>query len=229
MVEELQWDSNFFGFPVGRIDVDAVKEESWKAALAEKKHYRVIYIFSDHEIKTVPPEVTITDIKVTFRKEINQVEKDLSSISEYDPHKHSYEELLDLVYLSGTYSRFKKDVGFSYKGFLKLYREWIDISIRLETTKVLVKQNSGVIAGFITLDEVSKETSKIGLITVHPEYRGKNLGTQLIQACQQVALDQGKSILEVSTQDDNVAAKNLYVKNGFKINKIKYIYHLWNQ
>lgn len=229
MIQKLSWDSNLFGFSVGKLEWFEGEEKTLKSLLAKDNQYAVVYVFADHEILLELPPVTATDIKVTFCKELQQVQEIAASILEYDPQKHKYQELLDLVYLSGTFSRFKQDVRFTEEDFSKLYQEWIDKSIKSETTKVLVQEQDGNLGGFITLEEVSTESCRIGLTAVHPDYQGKSIATQLIQKCQNMAFVEGKSRIEVSTQDKNVAAKNLYAKNGFKKQKLKYIYHLWNQ
>lgn len=229
MIKKLEWDSEFFHFPVGKLEISERQEEIVKAALAEKNHYSLIYIFADHEISALLPGITTSDVKITFHKIVKQPQEFANAIVEYDSNKHSYQELLDLVFLSGTFSRFKKDVRFTEKEFFKLYQEWIDKSIQSETSKVLVYEEGGALGGFITLEEMAKKSCRIGLIAVHPDYQGKNIATQLIRTCQSIAYEQGKKIIEVSTQDENIAAKSLYVKNGFEIIDAKYIYHLWKQ
>ena len=229
MIEKLSWDSNFFGFPVGKLEWLEGEEETLIELLTKDHQYTVMYIFADHEISLELPGVTTTDIKVTFCKELKQVQEYQGSILEFDPQKHKYQELLDLVYLSGTFSRFKQDVRLSEEDFSRLYQNWINKSIQSETTTVLIQEQDNTLEGFITLEEVSRESCRIGLIAVHPDHQGKSIATQLIRKCQNIAFELGKSIIEVSTQDKNVAAKKLYAKNGFKNQKIKYIYHLWNQ
>ena len=84
------------------------------------------------------------------------------------------------------------------------------------------------IIGFITVGEKTKNTSLIGLIAVKKEARGMGVAKQLILKAIQESIKKNYKEMEVITQEDNLAAMELYKKTNFQIkNKIN-IYHFWN-
>ena len=183
--------------------------------------------FLDSEINT-DLNWRLVDKKVLFTKKL-ELSNDNSDIEEYKSIKHSYQELLDLTYLSGNSSRFFQDANFNNNEFEKLYKEWIDKSISNEIAfKVLIKSINNKIAGFVTLGKDDDETSQIGLIAVNKLFQGRNIATSLIKECENLSLQKGYSKLNVTTQLNNKAAIKLYKRNNFRINSIKYIYHFWN-
>ena len=148
---------------------------------------------------------------------------------EFDLKIHSYEELLDLAFLSGNLSRFKVDSNFSNNEFEKLYKEWVNNSINKKIAfKTFVKTVQKKVVGFITLGEKDADTAKIGLIAVNEMFQGKRIASKLIKSCEIISKQNKYAGLEVSTQFSNNQAMAFYKKNDFEINKITYIYHLWN-
>ena len=105
MIDKLIRDSNFIGFPVGKLEWSDTEKEDILKILTEDNRYAVVYIFSDHEIPLKLRGVTATDIKVTYLQQVDRLQNLSDFIVEYDPEKHSYEKLLELVYLSGNFSR----------------------------------------------------------------------------------------------------------------------------
>ena len=76
---------------------------------------------------------------------------------------------------------------------------------------------------------IGKKNSKgaIGLIAVNKEYRGLNIGKQLIQNAINYFNSISVTKLEVVTQGKNKQACLFYEKCNFKIKKIEYVFHFW--
>jgi len=222
-IQYLEWDTNFFGFKIGKL----ITNRNINLNALQNTSYKLIYIYSNTNLNNIMP----IDTKVIFKKNINQLNiYNLESIEEFDVMKHSYTELLDLVYLSGIHSRFKIDNKFSDIDFKRLYQKWIDESINKNIAfSVLIKTIKKEIAGFITLEIANEKTSKIGLIAVSPKFQGKGIATQLIKKAETVSKEEGFIELQVATQLINKPAINLYKKNGFKMHSVTNIYHLWNK
>lgn len=70
------------------------------------------------------------------------------------------------------------------------------------------------LAGFGTL-HFKEECAIIGLIATEQSYRGKGIGTHVVQGLIAYAIQNQKKILIVKTQATNVFALNLYGRNGF--------------
>lgn len=219
MVEYLSWDSDFFGKKIGKLNASQTLDE--QVLKRESFGYDLVYLFSDCKINIDLNEV---DVKITFLKKIDFSEDQFDiEIENFDINKHSYNDLLELVYLSGHESRFKNDkINFSDKLYRKLYKTWIDKSLNSPDTLVLVSTDIHGINGFITCS-VDKIDNKIGLIAVAERSQGCGIGKKLIRTVEEYL--NPDSNLFVSTQEKNVGACRFYQKNGFSINNKTYIYH----
>ncbi len=60
------------------------------------------------------------------------------------------------------------------------------------------------------------QLSRLYSIAVNPEFRGQKIAQQLVEKCEQSALEQGSTTLRLEVRNDNLAAKNLYQKLGYK-------------
>ena len=216
-VKKLIWDSEFFGYNIGMLDINSC---DFNTELHLNPEFDLIYLFSDKKQQSKHILAPI-DIKVNYKKEITPIDKMPQNIEEYNGQL--IDELIYLALLSGHHSRFKKDT-FLAVHYEKLYLVWIQKSISgTLADKVLVYKNNNDILGFVTLKATSEHV-QIGLIAVHDKHWGKGVGTSLLQAVSFVYPN--KKII-VATQEENQGATALYEKNGFHIDKKKYIYHLW--
>lgn len=224
MIKNLNWDSDFFGYKVGRIDIG--NEE---LPLPQMDDYKLIYGFSNELIPNW--EKYLYDKKTTYFQDLlDESEFNYTlNITEFQNQKHNYLELLNLAYASGEYSRFYLDKNFKRQEFQRLYKRWIDNSIeKVSDYKIFVAEDGEKIIGFITVGKKNDGLSDIGLLAVSSEARGKRVATQLIQFAKEFSLKHNLNKLQVVTQLDNTPACKLYEKTGFKIKEINYIYHFWN-
>jgi dTDP-4-amino-4,6-dideoxy-D-galactose acyltransferase len=226
MIEKLVWDSDFFNLNIGK--VTTTETNLIGISKNELNQFDLVYIFSEHGLKENLPKVQLLDVKVNFSK-TNFCFKEVANISDYDDSKHNYNKLLELTFLSGIYSRFKKDNKFSAGSYEKLYKMWIDRSIDKSIAQhVLVEIFEGELTGFVTLQFKPNATGVIGLIAVDPLFQGKKIASRLIQACENLCVLNNINVLEVSTQLDNKPAMRLYENSKFTIKKQQFIYHHWN-
>lgn len=133
------------------------------------------------------------------------------------------EKLVDLAYLSGTYSRFKIDARLDNQEFEKLYNLWI--SIAFEKKKLLVAPEQ---AGFVTYS-VEKELGRIGLIAVSEKDQGKGWGKKLVKAAESKTHQAGAKEMLIPTQQTNIPACKLYQSLGYTPVEKTYVYHWWKE
>jgi len=237
----LDWDSNFFGYTVASMDSEDL---IYSDLIALKNDFntndiKLIYIIIDNaknrsdnylkKVKGLTQNVgaSLIDKKVIFEKEINYCQIETNNIVVYNDKLFDRSELYKLALISGEYSRFNMDVKFSNNEFERLYYKWIDNSINgTIADKVFIYQENNTILGFITM-VLSQNKAKIGLIAVNPESRGKSIGRQLINYCEDYCFMNNLKTLSVATQLQNEIAMKFYSNIGFKTKKINYIYHLW--
>jgi dTDP-4-amino-4,6-dideoxy-D-galactose acyltransferase len=225
LIEELKWDSNFFGIKIGRLKLDEpLTHLDELRSICEKNNYKLIYIFSQLRQPVLEKQqILLADQKVTYGKDHHGFALITSPII----HSHNSildKQLIQLAFLSGTYSRFKKDPHLSPK-FEEMYTRWIEgaVSRRL-ADDVFVAMKDENIAGFVT---VSKEGNKgkIGLIAIAEELKGKRMGEMLIQSAEHWYRKNDLKYAEVITQYDNKSACRFYEKNGYTVKSVEYIYH----
>ena len=220
IVEPLTWDSDFFGFKIGKLaltskqDFESIKENS-------TLDYELIYLFSESPISNL----TCVDEKVEFEKQLDSsVDYDSSSVVVWQEGINN--DLVELAILSSHSSRFKKDTRLNHK-LNDLYTMWIEKSIEgILADYVLVAIENDSILGFLTL-KMHDAYSKIGLVAVKDEAQGKGIGSHLMRKAFQLTIENEKNLIRVITQKENEGAMKYYAKNGFLIHKKEYIYHYW--
>ncbi|NJB37075.1 GNAT family N-acetyltransferase [Croceivirga sp. JEA036] len=228
-IERLEWDSEFFGYEIGKLSWEQTFDFQFLKGYALESNYRLIYIFSETPISEL--ETYLVDRKVVLSRDLNDCISTKDDLQLIVPYKHTAENftaLLELVLESGVYSRFKLDKNFENKEYEKLYEEWIKKSLEKDKHVCYVYLDNNLIHGFITLEEKENYLSDINLIAVHNSARGKGIGNKLINKSIQISKKRGLTKIQVATQMANSPAMKLYKKNGFRIQKVSHIYHYWN-
>jgi len=222
----LEWDSDFFGYKVARLDLG----NSTELPPLPASDFKLIYIFNRQEIKGM--ESKLVDKKAYFQTtllDLEEVPNQSILIEAFDRRKHSSEELVALTLESGIFSRFFVDPNFKDGEYEKLYRRWIENSVdKKSALEVFVAVERGHILGFITVGEKGTALADIGLLAVSPQARGKKIAKTLVQHVKSYALKKGFKRMQVVTQLDNQPATRLYEATGFELNELTYIYHIWN-
>jgi len=225
------WDSDFFGKNVGIISVENLDNLTDILEEAKNANYQLIYAFGNKDF-FVDDEILkqfnghLVDRKVIYAKTVEALKEPAIFASKYEGNELTA-ELEKLAYLSGYYSRFKLDNNFEENVFYRMYKIWIENSVKhLIADNVFIVKEGNAIKGMVTL-KVDTEKGYIGLFAVSPKMQGKGYGKALINACETELLSKGISTLEVPTQSDNIQACKFYEKYGFKIKNIKNIYHFW--
>lgn len=227
MISKLEWDSNFFGYDVAKIVLDNESEIN----LSITKPFVLTYLFSAEHKSEI--ENKLVDIKCNYIKEIKKVViENTIEIDEYKVHINSFDEIKELVFLSGIYSRFRKDPKFTNNEFEKMYSIWFQKSLfncGSGIGKVFIIKEEKIIVGFVTLDFEDSNNARIGLIATGLNAQGKGYASKLIKRCEKECLSRNISYLKVATQGLNEAANGLYKKNNFILDSKTYIYHHWNK
>jgi ribosomal protein S18 acetylase RimI-like enzyme len=230
-IEYLTWDSDFFEIKTGRFFVKS--PTCFERVLLEAQHlgYMLVYAFVEKDIlidESILKKFNghLADRKIIYEKRIKEKVENPNFISEYTDDNLCL-DLEQLAYESGKYSRFKLDKNLSKDYFYRLYKTWIEKSIKKQIAdNVFVVKENNVIGGMVTL-KVDNEKGHIGLIAVSPDSQGKGYGKALINACENQLIDKGISELDVPTQGDNIQACKFYEKCGFQIKETINIYHFW--
>lgn len=231
VVEKLAWDSSFFGFDVGRIVLDGEVGVERLAEAITASGCICVYVFlpldsADASGKWDCARRALTDIggrchdtRTIYKKEIHADTSPRSPV----PVSTLTPRLESLALESGGMSRFFKDERF-HPFFEKMYKTWLRKDF--ETGKVFAHRGLDDFDGLATVT-IDGGTGRIGLVAVDGRSRGKGVATNLLRDIDSWLLANGVGNVEVATQGDNVAARQLYEKSGFLIATQKEIWHVW--
>ncbi len=222
-VQKLNFDTELFGYEVASCALtEECNEIPGEIAQINAK---LTYLISNSELNIGLPCI---DEKTFLGRPVSAAELlPCEAVLLEETETETYNQLLNLAYQSGIYSRFKTDTGFQNHEFEKLYKIWLDKSISGDAADAIyVIERGNRKVGFITLQKKDGAVD-IGLIAVDENYRGESLGGKLIQAGINWTLNQQFNRITVTTQKQNAAAMNFYHKNGFEVIRTQYIYHIW--
>jgi dTDP-4-amino-4,6-dideoxy-D-galactose acyltransferase len=222
---KLVWDSTFFGYEVGKVELE--DNEVLSANQLAVNNYQLIYIFSNQQlasaqINEIPAQ--LVDVKLLLGKPVilgKEQDESIVLITQLS------DDLINLAIQSGWYSRFKLDAKFKNKEFERMYTAWITSSIERDDVVVFGYMSNQQLVGFISLS-TKNNAADIGLIAVDETQRGMHIGSKLIVMADVYAQQNSLTRITVNTQQENSSALKFYTKNGFDILKRTYIYHLWN-
>lgn len=227
----LNWDSEFFGKKVYQIDAfSEIPEGEWEAVVNEKPD--LIYcIIEAPSLKTV--EFMKQQGGILYDNKIKYLKQGFTTSAPKNNEFHCEnislltEDLEEMVYQSGSFSRFNLDPCLSVR-FKDLYKEWIlgSLNKKLADEVLLAKDNKGNSVGFITLS-IRDGIGNIGLIAVTEHSRGRGVGQFLMQEADNFFRKKQASAATVVTQIDNIPACRLYEKMGYTITKNQSIFHCY--
>jgi len=233
IIKTLEWDSQFFGYPVARINFDKEGSDCLDDLFLniESKKLRVTYFYVPPAEKELISRITkkggiLVDQKVIFSKNTEKHNKYSNDIIEFQGIDLNI-KLIELVLQAGKYSRFRLDRNFNKREYQRLYIEWLSKSLKkVIAFKTLVAKEGSDIVGITTLGEKAK-FADIGLVAVDKNFHGQGIGCDLIHSADNVANEKGIKEIKVATQLKNKGACRLYEKCHFQIEKITNIYHYW--
>ncbi|MFW5700612.1 MAG: GNAT family N-acetyltransferase [Cyclobacteriaceae bacterium] len=232
-VEKLEWDSNFFGFLVYKINISSPLElNSNLICNLFKNNVRLIYVFLEKGVisSDILAKVNgkLVDTKVIYSKKLEHIFLQKKSyITEFEG-PYLDEKLFELVFQSGEESRFKKDKLLPEGSFERLYTIWIEKSLKNSNThKFFIYQLDNEIVGFISV-EIKDKFGQIGLIAVDYSHRGKGIGKELLMKAESFLFSKNIYELRIPTQKTNNRACKFYEGCDYKVLNQTNIYHLHN-
>lgn len=230
-IELLKWDTCFFKFNVGRIEIDSINSLSEIQKVLDESFFRIVYIQIKNptrdEIEQISRIAPLMDERVIFEKRVCNVP--LSVSQRLEKYKGTMTSgLLELAWTSGTFSRFNLDANFR-PYFKQLYQCWLERSIQGDLADALfVAYDGSLPVGFVTLASKDKMSGQIGLIAVSCDYRRKGIASLLLRNSEAWCHENECKVLQVTTQATNLSACRLYTKYGFNTKKKYGIFHYWN-
>ena len=224
MINKLDWDSTFYGLEIAEYFIDT------QSLLDIQYKYDLIYVLCEtgKEIILKGYSESYKENKIIyFKKLFNLNELDKKEVISFSKTNFSRDELYNLAFESGKYSRFKKDKKFSNQQFENLYIKWIDNSLDFNfADDILIYVEENKIVGFISY-KIKNEEATIGLVAVLPNHQGKGIGKKLLQVVENELIKNDIKALNIPTQKENKEACSFYEKLEYKIKESITIKHFW--
>lgn len=227
--EPLEWDSDFFGFPVARLVSGGAESLEEALQLADANGVRCLYFLCPSEDlpllhRALDAGFRPYDIRLELSADLGRASASPQDVREATADDTPTLETLAAERLLG--SRFWSDPRFPRDRVRDLYVAWMRRG--LSTAPLRKTIVAGEVEGFVTCRfEQEGEVGVIELIAVSPAQEGKGVGDALVQGAGQAFLEAGLKKSEVVTQGSNIAAQRLYQRSGYRTARVGLWLHRW--
>ena len=232
--ELLEWDTEFWGVPIGRVVGREVgpKVDEWASA----NGIACMYFLAPSDAPEAVRAAEESGFKlVDVRVELDRPSSGDEAIAIRPARADDVDQLRTLagrVHRGET--RFYADPGFADERCDELYALWIERSVAGWADEVfvaeaeLVADSHKLVAGYVSCHaDEARGRGSIGLIGVGEAARGQGVGASLVNAA--VAWSRGRGLPNVSvvTQGRNVQAQRLFQRCGFRTAAVDLWFHKW--
>jgi len=231
----LEWDSAFFGFPIGEAHAATAADVAAADEWARAEHVRCLYLLVSSDQFGLVREAEsqgfrLTGVRMSFTAEA-PFKADLSGTGETRVRPARPTDVAALERIASTAhpdTRFFADPGFDRRDCARLYETWIRRSIEGWADHVLVAaaEASNDPVGYVTLHRRGDE-ARIGLIAVASETRRAGSGRALMVDVFRWCDRNGIQRLGVATQAQNTSALRFYLRCGFNVDQVDFWLHKW--
>ncbi|KKD54564.1 MULTISPECIES: GNAT family N-acetyltransferase [Paenibacillus] len=231
MLKLLHWDSIFFAMNMAEVSTTSEVSNSYFQHVIEKNKLDFIQALCEiDDITTIHflenENFHIADTKVTFETTIETNVHSKSSL--VLATEHDFPILQNMM--TGL---FKDSRYFCYphlfdKGKVdELYKLWVKKSITgaFDDYCLVIKLNEEIL-GFVTIKEdLIDGKARIGLLGIDLKHQNNGVGTKLLTELKRFLESRPIEQIVVSTQGRNYSALNLYIKCGYRIQKMESWYY----
>lgn len=233
-LQRLDWDTEFFGFEVGRLagPFESIEALSNTLQVAAENGTRLVYGVCEHKDNTshqiaLAVGGRFVDIKCTYELDLTSIQPTQANMEVVGDDANTHWQLRDLALQAAEFSRFRLDTALPEGSWKHMYSLWMRHSIIGKLADaVLVERGDDRIIGMITISH-RDQCGQIGLFAVDREWRGRGIGRRLLDASIQCCSAVGCEKLQVITQRNNIAACRSYEHAGFQLVDEQDIFHLW--
>jgi dTDP-4-amino-4,6-dideoxy-D-galactose acyltransferase len=235
--QRLEWDSEFFGFPVGRLDGNDLGSMPTQEFVSwcESQRMRCVYcLIGCGDLVAVRKVLALgfdyVDVRITLEAE--NLEPANPAFSGPFVVRHCQE--VDLPFIkeiaarSHFSTRFFADRRFPAHLSAEMYEIWIEKAYADRTGILFVAEVGGYIAGYIACRKVDSSEGQIDLLAVGKESQGLGIGRALIAAGARWFCENGIVDSRVITQGRNDPALRLYQSCGYRVISSELWFHWWS-
>ena len=240
----VDWDTKFFAYPVGRVNLtlDFSREKLAKTFEQGKNDYRLIYVFlkdkGPDEIDGFDAPCVCYDRKLVYAKNI------ASPAPELDPRLRLYtdtactKKIETLAVISGQQSRFRRDPQIQ-PFYEQLFLTWINNAVTGGTADAIWiwQGDDGKASGLATARVVKQTDSdtgqtvkegRIGMLAVEEKYRDRGVESGLLKACEYWGISAGLDKTSLVVPADSEEYVQLCDQSGYTPGSEVSVYHYWS-
>ena len=244
LVQELPWDSDFFGLPIGRVPLDRPSPTDVAEAIGAARRSGVACLYltcAADEVVGVTAAVRggfrVVDVRVTLDRSMEPTEQTVATAergatvppSTRRAQDSDLPRLAPLARTAFQESRFFVDGRFPRSRVEDLYQRWLERDYSSADGVVVVEDvetSGGKTAGFAS-GLLPGDTARVGLVAVAPEFRGQGIGSRIVSGLLREFAGRRARRTVVVTQARNRAAIRLYEEVGFRASAIEVTLHWW--
>lgn len=232
--EKLVWDTEFFGFGVGKVtdnDVDSETLDDIDNFCLSNDIRVVFYLADSNNIQAVHDAedagYRMVDDRTTLNRKLDRIPTVVDSPADYrSSRKEDITRLRDIARDVFVYDRFHADPNFDDEQADEMRATWIENMCGELGDRVIVAEVDGRVGGFIAL-EIDDGIGKIVLTGVDKFAQGDSIGSGLTISALQWFREQGCEAVRVVTQSRNIPAQRIYQEIGFKTTESSFWLHKW--
>ncbi len=233
-IELLPWDSEFFGFRIGRVHSRQFKPDELPRQASEQG-YRCLYLtcgISDGGALKEAARAGFApiDVRVTLkaRLDLSTPEPEEHAAIDISPYRpEDMPHLIAIAHDLSAYSRFNLDTGFEDAAALRLYARRIQDSCAGRAEITLVARRDGIPVGFATCTAAGATSGALEMVGVRDSAAGTGIGSALVKAALHHHQQAGRPNVVVTVQGRNPRALNFYQRNRFQIREMELVFHCW--
>jgi dTDP-4-amino-4,6-dideoxy-D-galactose acyltransferase len=235
LFELLDWDSAFFGFPVGRLSSQITDAATLRDALQalRARDARLVYWFAEPGERGAQLAHALHGVavgeRILFRRALGPPPPPPTGVSVVRHASREVPPALEaLAVQAGALSRFAVDPAMPSGTAARMYRAWIERSVSgaIADAVYLARATDGTLAGMITTAR-QEGRGVIGLLAVDAAFRGAGVGRALTSAAHGHFMEMGLREAQVVTQAANRAACRLYAGVGYAAARREAVVHFW--
>jgi dTDP-4-amino-4,6-dideoxy-D-galactose acyltransferase len=232
--EPLPWDSQFFGFPIGRISAQATADTVAPAvAAADGEGIRCLYhLVAADDVAMLHAALRLGfepyDIRLEFERELEPTAARDGATVVREAKPADERVLSELAAETITATRFAVDPHFPQDRVPLLYAAWVRRGLTSGPARcvLLAEPAAGfLVCGLATEDRVGS----IELVGVAGRFARRGIGGSLLGEAHARMLEAGCERATVVTQGRNIGAQRLYQTSGYKTRSVAWWLHRWHQ
>ncbi len=232
-IQELSWDTRFFGFSCAKVVLNqALKDDEWCSLKDRFSDFHFVTLENrDSEPSNarrigVDTRAYLVDVNIQFIKKPGLIAERSESVIIQQAMERD-EKLLSIA--DFPFSRFVEDPELARRGGADVHLQWIINSFARPDKHFAVAEGAlGATEGFL-LHSYQGTLCTIELICVAEESRKNGVGSRLFHTLEFEAVRGGCLEIGVGTQIRNQQAVNFYHKIGCTQVGCHQVFHLWSQ